>query len=120
MTKITIVFDDGAMYIDKVGYTGLDMSFAPSGYHALQWNGVSGWIEFLQDENGIQASNQCIDILPEWVAGIETSWQSADNLMKEKQLEIQAGIDAADAVSIQIEANIAAENQVTLPVDQQV
>lgn len=120
MTKITIVFDDGAMYIDKKCHIGLDMSSVPYGYHALQWNGTSGWVEFVPDENGTILPNQDINMLPEWVANIEASWQVADNLMKEKQLEIQASIDAADAVVIQIEANIAAEIQATLPIDQQV
>jgi hypothetical protein len=103
MTTITITFEDATMYIDKIGHSGLDISSAPIGYHALQWNGVSGWLELSHNEDNDKSPNETIDALPEWVADIEVSWQTVDALLKIKQVEFQATIDSANLVAIEME-----------------
>lgn len=43
--RLTIVKDDNAVYIDGAAY-GVDCSDLPAGFHALQWDGVRGEIEY--------------------------------------------------------------------------
>lgn len=105
MTTISITFDDATMYIDKIGYSGLDISSAPLGYHALQWNGIKGWIEFLPDEEGILAPNQVIDTLPDWVSIIQSSWVLADVVAKTKKAEFDAMIEEHKLLGLTIAAN---------------
>jgi transcription elongation factor Elf1 len=43
--RVTIVKDDNKVYMDGVSYT-VDCSDLPEGFHALQWDGLSGEIEY--------------------------------------------------------------------------
>jgi hypothetical protein len=62
--KITIIPVDGAVGKDGKFYTdiNLDSCAIPANIHALQWDGVAGWIEFKDP-----VPNEEITMLPEWV-----------------------------------------------------
>lgn len=71
--KVTIIVDDGAVYKDGISYSGLNLSFLPSGLRAVQWDGVKGELEFVPPRNE-QIVNE-----PEWMAMALTKWQEADD-----------------------------------------
>ena len=77
MANLTIIFDDKHVGIDGEFYDSIDLSSAPSGLHALQWDGTSGWIEYSIDADGNKPTNQKITELPEWVSPIQASWVTA-------------------------------------------
>ena len=47
--KVTIIPDDKFISVDGIGYMGIstDWSYIPSGINAIQWDGSSGEIEYL-------------------------------------------------------------------------
>ncbi len=75
--KIAIIPADGAVYVDDVSFSGLDLSCAPSGVHALQWSGDKGWIEFQNESEFIKPPNESIDAFPEWASICVAAWQTA-------------------------------------------
>ena len=44
--NITIIKDDQAVYEDGVAVMGIDLSDLPADFHALQWDGKVGHIEW--------------------------------------------------------------------------
>ena len=44
--EITIIKDDQAVYEDGVAVFGIDLSDLPTDFHALQWDGKEGHIEW--------------------------------------------------------------------------
>ena len=54
--KVTIVQNDNVVYVDGVAYP-VDCSSLPTYFRAIQWNGVSGEIEFDVDAKGRQLPN---------------------------------------------------------------
>jgi len=46
--RLTIIKEDNAVYIDGIAKE-IDCSDLPSDFHALQWDGSSGWIEFVNN-----------------------------------------------------------------------
>jgi len=44
--KITIIKDDQAVYENGVAIMGIDLSDLPEDFHALQWDGNTGHIEW--------------------------------------------------------------------------
>tara|TARA_R100000808_G_C2124127_1_gene134730 strand:+ start:490 stop:753 length:264 start_codon:yes stop_codon:yes gene_type:complete len=46
MAHTTVIKDDSAIYQDGEGILGCDMSGLPDDFHALQWNGSEGHIEY--------------------------------------------------------------------------
>lgn len=77
--KLTIIPIDGAVYVDGVSYAGIDLTSCaiPENVHALQWNGVKGWIEFIEDENLNKPENLIITELPEWANQSKIKWDEA-------------------------------------------
>lgn len=73
--KLTIIPGDGAVGEDGKFYTDLDLNSCgiPSDIHALQWDGVAGWIEFKDP-----VPNQPITELPAWVNCCMTKWTEAN------------------------------------------
>jgi len=59
--KLTIIKDDGMVVKDGVGYTDLDLSALPSGFHALQWDTSSGDVES-QDADGNPVNIEITDL----------------------------------------------------------
>jgi hypothetical protein len=43
--KVSVVFEDGAIVVDKVAQTGFDLSSVDPNWRALQWADNRGWIE---------------------------------------------------------------------------
>lgn len=86
--KLTIIPIDGAVYVDDVSFSNMDLSSCniPSDVHALQWNGVKGWIEFVEDEDFNKPNNQIITELPDWAIQSKVKWDEAKiALEKEKE-----------------------------------
>lgn len=65
--KLTLVKgSDNCLYIDGVGYV-IDTSSVPEDIHAIQWDGESGWIEYVPDAvTGIKPPNETIATLEEF------------------------------------------------------
>jgi hypothetical protein len=72
--RLTIIPSDSAVYENGVCYSGLTWEGTPTNVHALQWDDVSGWIEF---NDG--SLNEPIDVLPEWAINAEAAWTAANN-----------------------------------------
>jgi hypothetical protein len=75
--KLTIIPIDGAVYVDDVSHSDLDLNFIPSDVHALQWKETKGWVEFKDNDDGIKPPNQVITELPEWATlalNVWTNW----------------------------------------------
>jgi hypothetical protein len=75
--RLTVIRNDGAVYVDSVAYLSLDMSSVPTNVHALQWYEVSGWIEFADS-----TPNQDITELPAWANVCVEEWEAADYAQK--------------------------------------
>jgi hypothetical protein len=78
--RITIIPVDGAVYIDGTSYSKLDLSFVPSGIHALQWYETYGEIEYKRefvDGNIVHPGNETITVLPEWADTAVAAWNQA-------------------------------------------
>ena len=75
--KLTIISSDGAVYVDGEVQSGLVLNQLPNNVHALQWNEDSGWIEFVNDANGIRQDNEKIKVLPEWATLCLDAWNAA-------------------------------------------
>lgn len=87
--EITIIKNDRTVYIDKVSYSDLQINSVPSDVHALQWKGYYGWIEFVEDENGIKPQNLKIDILPDWANDAIEAWNIAKSIEEQQAIEEQ-------------------------------
>lgn len=70
--QLTIIPSDGAVYKDGVPLNHLTLVGIPLEVHALQWNGVEGWIEF---NNG--TPNETIENLPEWALSSVSLYENA-------------------------------------------
>jgi hypothetical protein len=75
--NLTIIPIDGAVYVDSVCYSGLDLDAAPADVHALQWKNEKGWIEFKDLDDGTKPQNQAITELPSWVNACKVKWDEA-------------------------------------------
>jgi hypothetical protein len=73
--KLTIIPVDGSVGEDGKFYEGLNLSSCaiPANVHALQWDGVAGWIEFNEP-----IPNEEITILPSWANCCMTKWTEAN------------------------------------------
>jgi hypothetical protein len=79
--RLTIIPSDGAVYKNSFSYSGLDLSFAPSDVHALQWYDTYGEVEFKRqfvDGQIIHPQNKIITILPDWANQAVEVWGQAD------------------------------------------
>lgn len=101
--KLTIILSDGAVYKDGVSYHGLDLSGAPDNIHALQWNGESGWIEFVNESEFRKPANENIDTLPDWANDALAKWSEAKSAytaaqaaMEEEAAQNQPTVDGAE------------------------
>jgi hypothetical protein len=74
--KLTIIPADGSVGEDGKFYLNLDLSTCsiPVNVHALQWDGVTGWIEF----NSPLIENQPITELPAWANCCMAKWDAAN------------------------------------------
>lgn len=74
--RLTIIPADGSVGEDGNFYLNLDLSSCgiPADVHALQWDGVAGWIEFKDP-----VPNEEISSLPAWANCCMTKWAEANN-----------------------------------------
>lgn len=93
--KLTIIPIDNAVYVDNYSYGGLNLSSAniPSNVHALQWKNTTGWIEFIDNDDGTKPQNQSITELPDWTNACVVKWNEA------KAIEEAAALAAAQAAA---------------------
>jgi hypothetical protein len=100
--RLTIVPVDGAVYVDGVSYSGLDLSFIPADVHALQWYDTYGEVEFKRSfVNGqlIHPANQMLTQLPSWANDAKLAWDAAKVAEEEARLAALADEQAALANS---------------------
>jgi hypothetical protein len=73
--KLTIIPTDGSVGEDGKFYNGLNLSSCaiPVNVHALQWDGVAGWIEFNEP-----IPNEEITVLPSWATCCMNKWTEAN------------------------------------------
>jgi hypothetical protein len=73
--KLTIIPADGSVGEDGKFYLNLDLSSCaiPTNVHALQWDGVAGWIEFNEP-----IPNEEITSLPAWANCCMNKWTEAN------------------------------------------
>ena len=70
--KLTIIPIDGAVYEDGISYLGLVWEGTPPNVHALQWQDIAGWIEY------VDQPNEDITVLPEWADNAMAAWTIAN------------------------------------------
>ena len=70
--KLTIIPSDGAVYEDGLAYSNLVWEGTPPNVHALQWQDIAGWIEY------IDQPNENITVLPEWADNAMAAWTVAN------------------------------------------
>ena len=70
--KLTIIPSDGAVYEDGISYLNLVWEGTPANVHALQWQDVAGWIEY------VDQPNEDITELPEWADNAMAAWTVAN------------------------------------------
>jgi hypothetical protein len=75
--KLTIIPIDGSVGEDGLFYIDLDLTSCniPADIHALQWDGVAGWIEYTSP----LIQNQPITELPVWANCCMAKWDQANN-----------------------------------------
>lgn len=75
--KLTIIPADGSVGENEEFYLNLDLSSCgiPNDVHALQWQDVSGWIEYKSP----LVENQPITELPAWANCCMAKWTEANN-----------------------------------------
>ena len=73
--KLTIIPTDGSVGEDGTFYNDLNLTSCaiPANVHALQWDGVIGWIEFNEP-----IPNEEITALPSWATCCMTKWTEAN------------------------------------------
>ena len=103
--KLTIIPEDGAVYVDGSATLGLAIT-APLDVRALQWSGASGWVEHSTGE-----PNQQITELPAWALdAVELrSSHLADLAAEAAAAAAQAAYAAAHPTHAVIRAAIKAE-----------
>lgn len=74
--RLTIIPSDAFCSVDGVGYNGVDVSTVAVNVHAVQWDGVSGWIEF-RESDGVKPANETIDTIDQFQPVID-SWSLID------------------------------------------
>lgn len=77
--NLTIINDDGAVYVDGIPLAGIDLSTTgiPTNVHALQWKTNLGWIEFKDNPDFTKDQNQVINELPDWANTCVNAYNTA-------------------------------------------
>jgi hypothetical protein len=109
--RLTIIPVDGAVYKEGFSYSGLDLSFAPTDIHALQWYDTYGEIEFKRqfvNNTIVHPQNQIITELPEWVSQALVKWDEAEAARLAAEAEA-ARLAAEEAARLAAEEEAAAQ-----------
>ena len=91
--KLTIIPNDGAVYINNYCYLDLALSGIPTNVHALQWNETKGWIEYTDG-----SLNEDITELPSWTTSCINLWNEAK--AAEEEAKAAAEEEAANQASV--------------------
>ena len=89
--RVTIIKDDNKVVIDNVAYS-VDCSRLPADFHALQWDGQRGEVEFvahLYANNTAQwhkKPNQVLTDIASYAAYVD-AWKTADAEAKKAQAD---------------------------------
>ena len=97
--KLTIIPSDGAVYEDGLCYSNLLWAGTPIDVHALQWQDVEGWIEYIDSIT----PNETITVLPEWADNAMAAWTVANTPLPPKPPTAEQ--NKADASSILIQTD---------------
>jgi hypothetical protein len=96
--RLIIVPVDGAVYVDGVSYSDLDLSFVPADVHALQWYDTYGELEFKRsfvDGQLVHPANQMLTELPSWADTAKTVWDAAKVAQEEARVAAEQAAEAA-------------------------
>jgi hypothetical protein len=97
--RLSIIVVDKAVYVGDVSISDLLWEGTPSNIHALQWDGVTGHIEFI----GHTQPNEIITELPQWAINAKQSWDTAK---KEIEAELLASAQASQFVDIPVDTDL--------------
>ena len=102
--RLTIIRDMGLIHVDGRGHVEQDMTGVPENVHAVQWDGVSGEIEFIDN-----TPNQEITSLPAWASdkatamSIKLAEEDAEALRLEEEAKAYAESPEGKAEAIRME-----------------
>ena len=97
--RVTIIKDDNKILVDGVGRT-VDCGNLPADFHALQWDGVQGEVEYRVTRcehcsARSKKANEFIRDLSPYQTYVD-AWRVADAAAKEAEAKLKAGaVDAA-------------------------
>lgn len=74
--RVTIVPSDGYVSVDGFGLSKIDLTFLPTGIHAVQWYGTRGVVEVKDIETGNMVENRQITELGEFQQAVD-AWTIA-------------------------------------------
>lgn len=85
--RLTIIPVDNMVYVDGRALP-IDCSAVQSNIHAIQWNQNSGWIEYIQPNDGSTLLNQTITELDQTMLSLVDAWElkreEIDNVPEEQ------------------------------------
>ena len=93
MAHLTIVPEDNAISKGGEGFGALDLTSCniPANVNALQWDGTSGWVEFVTS-----VENEDITELPAWAIAAEAVWQTAKDAKDAEEAANAEPVQPAD------------------------
>lgn len=106
--RVTIIIEDQFVSVDGEGYHGVDLSFIPSGVHALQWYGAHGALEYT-DELGVAVETVDLTTLDGYALAIERWQQRKEEVEAEKTAKEEAEARALAEAEAAKQAELAAE-----------
>lgn len=99
--KLTITISDSTVYKDGAVIEGLVFEGVPDGVHALQWDGASGWIEFVNESEFKKPPNQSISELPTWALDAVQKWETQTALI-EAQRAAEAAVNPPGTIPVTV------------------
>lgn len=72
--RVSIIVPDKTVAVDGIGFPVDDLSFIDPSIQAVQWEGTSGHVEFVYDENGKKPLNKKITDFSPYEQAV-ASWQ---------------------------------------------
>lgn len=103
--RLTIIADDGAIYTDTEFLSGITFTNVPQNFHALQWNGTKGWVEFKENDDFTKPDNEIFTELPSWV----------NDCFQDMETKKQQLIDEASIPVVAPKGTVVTETQPTTP-----
>ena len=99
--NLTIINDDGAIYVDGGALARLDFSNTgiPANVHALQWKTNLGWIEFKENSDMFKPENEVINALPDWANNCITVYNNQIEANKKAAEEALAKASITQPIS---------------------